>query len=197
VGDFSGIEKGPFSIIVDNVDGLTLMRVFMPLRGRATARNCSALPGCPRSHIGSCSLEGPPVSRDTQPLEADCFAFSRFIYSGAIASGRVSRLDFCIPAQTARGCAKPFLRLARRQGDACKETRASSAAEKHFCTLIPSYAIRRLNGDRSPVSFRLGGGAAHVEPWATIVVSLLGAGASVQSTRKGSGYQAYVRFGVH
>jgi hypothetical protein len=66
----------------------------MPLRGRATARNCSALLGCPRSQMGSCSLEGPPLSRDTQPLGADFFLFSRFMYAGAIASGRVSRLDF-------------------------------------------------------------------------------------------------------
>ena len=41
-----------------------------------------------------------------------------------------------------------------------------------------------------------GEGAAHVEPLATITLSP-GAGASVQSTREGSGYQAYARFRVH
>src|SRR5256885_160512 len=38
--------------------GLTLMRVFMPLRGRATARNFPKFLDGLRSHIGSCSLEG-------------------------------------------------------------------------------------------------------------------------------------------
>src|SRR5207245_11554557 len=37
-----------------------------------------------------------------------------------------------------------------------------SAPEKLLCTLIPSYAKGWLNGCRSPVSLRLGGGAAHV-----------------------------------
>jgi len=50
------------------------------------------------------------------------------MYAGAIASGRVSRLDFRMLAQTERGCAKHLLRLARRRGDDCKETWASSAA---------------------------------------------------------------------
>jgi hypothetical protein len=37
-----------------------------------------------------------------------------------------------------------------------------STTEKPLCTLVPSYAKGRLNGCRSPVSLRLGGGAAHV-----------------------------------
>jgi hypothetical protein len=48
----------------------------MPLRGRATARNCSALPGCLCSHIGSCSLEGPLVPRGNEFLfEVSCPLF--------------------------------------------------------------------------------------------------------------------------
>ena len=35
----------------------------MPLCGRATARNCTEFPDCIRSHSGSCSLEGPRLSR--------------------------------------------------------------------------------------------------------------------------------------
>ena len=39
-----------------------------------------------------------------------------------------------------------------------------SATSKLICTLVPSYAKKQLNGFRSPVSARLGGGAAHVNP---------------------------------
>jgi hypothetical protein len=42
---------------------LTLIRVFMPLRGRATARNFPKFLDGLRSHIGSCSLEGLLLSR--------------------------------------------------------------------------------------------------------------------------------------
>jgi len=56
---------------------LTLMRVFMPLRGRATARNFPKFLDGLRSHIRSCSLEGPRLSRDQPPRGADgwrCFS---------------------------------------------------------------------------------------------------------------------------
>ncbi len=49
----------------------------MPLRGRAMARNFPKFLDGLRSHIGSCSLEGPPWSRDTRPLRADGGGFLR------------------------------------------------------------------------------------------------------------------------
>jgi hypothetical protein len=54
----------------------TLMRVFMPLRGRATARNFPKFLDGLLFHIGSCSLEGSLVSRDRRPLGADWLLFS-------------------------------------------------------------------------------------------------------------------------
>jgi hypothetical protein len=70
--------------------GRTLMRVVMPLCGRATARNCSALLGCPRSHMGSCSLEGPRWSRDRLPLGADGFLCAALRLHATSARGDVS-----------------------------------------------------------------------------------------------------------
>jgi hypothetical protein len=72
----------------------------------------------------------------------------------------------------------------------------SAVASKPFGPYVPSSARRRLNGDRSAVRYRHGGGAAHVEPVATIAVSP-GAGVSVQSTRARSRYQTSARVGVH
>jgi hypothetical protein len=49
----------------------------MPLRGRATARNFPKFLDGLRSHIRSCSLEGPRLSRDQPPRGADgwrCFS---------------------------------------------------------------------------------------------------------------------------
>jgi hypothetical protein len=53
------------------------MRVFMPLRGRATARNFPKFLDGLLSHIGSCSLEGPQLSRDTPRPGADFLLFFR------------------------------------------------------------------------------------------------------------------------
>jgi hypothetical protein len=136
------------------------------------------------------------VKRHTHPRSGFFPFFPALFVPAWLASGRVSRLDFRMPAQSERGCAKHVWRLNRCRDDDGQETRGVSAAEKPIGTLIPSDAIQRLHGNRSPVRCRLGGGAAHVEPLATIAISPE-AGASVQSTREGSGYQAYARFGVH
>jgi hypothetical protein len=48
----------------------------MPLRGRATGRNFPKFLDGLRSHIGSCSLEGPPWARDRLPLRADVLLVS-------------------------------------------------------------------------------------------------------------------------
>jgi hypothetical protein len=63
-----------------------------------------------------------PRRQQTRTPGADFIPFCRLMYAGLIASGRVSRLAFRMPAQTERGGATHFLRLARRQGDDCKET---------------------------------------------------------------------------
>jgi hypothetical protein len=47
----------------------------MPLRGRATGRNFPKFPDGFRSDIGSCSLEGPRLSRGTRLLRAEFFHF--------------------------------------------------------------------------------------------------------------------------
>ena len=47
---------------------LSLIRVFMPLRGRATARNFPEFLDGLRSPIRSCSLEGPGCQETNSPL---------------------------------------------------------------------------------------------------------------------------------
>jgi hypothetical protein len=76
----------------------------------------------------SSSLEGPQWSRARQPLGADFSFFSALGVPARLASGRVSRLDCRMPAQTDCGCATHVLRLDRPQDDDGQETRVSSAA---------------------------------------------------------------------
>jgi hypothetical protein len=56
----------------------------MPLRGRATARNFPKFLDGLRSHIGSCSLEGPQLSRDRLPPGADFLPFFRWVGPGVV-----------------------------------------------------------------------------------------------------------------
>ncbi len=63
---------------------LTLMRVFMPLRGRAMARNFPKFLDDLRSHIGSSSLEGPRWSRDKRSRGADGLRFFRAVGPGVV-----------------------------------------------------------------------------------------------------------------
>jgi hypothetical protein len=61
----------------------------MPLRGRATGRNFPKFPDGLRSNIGSCSLEGPPLSRDKLLLRADSLRFSAVQVLAQSSSGDV------------------------------------------------------------------------------------------------------------
>jgi hypothetical protein len=123
----------------------------MPLCGRATARNCSALLGCPRSHLGSCSLEGPPWSRDTLLLEADFLLFFRCGLSCTpSAPGHVCCLH-CRLLVPHRGCTTPVLRCARRRDD--EGSARFGAALRPRTLSVPS--------DRP---MQRGGGTASVRP---------------------------------
>ena len=62
----------------------------MPLRGRATGRNSPKFPNGFRSHIGSCSLEGPLLSRDRLVPGADFSFFPAFAVPAQSAPGIVS-----------------------------------------------------------------------------------------------------------
>jgi hypothetical protein len=77
---------------------LTLMRVYMPLRGPATARNFPKFLDGLRSHIRSCSLEGPKLSRDKLSLEAG-------VHHGVLTSW------------PSAGAARVWLPHTRRRGD--------------------------------------------------------------------------------
>jgi hypothetical protein len=135
----------------------------MPLRGRATARNCSALLGCPRSHMGSCSLEGPPWSRDRLPLEAD---FP--IFSAGVQAERRSPLATCSVFISVGWCTNVAAPNTYRGSPAM----TMASAESHdavFCALetyqyphtvlCKGMATRHV---RVPVRLRFGGGAAHI-----------------------------------
>jgi hypothetical protein len=62
----------------------------MPLRGRATARNFPKFLDGLRSHIGSCSLEGPCLSRDKLLLRAGFVLFFRFLSAGQVSLSHMS-----------------------------------------------------------------------------------------------------------
>lgn len=91
------------------------MRVVMPLRGRATARNCSALPGRLRFRLGSRSLEGPWLSSDRLSLEADFFSFAAFLIRATSARGLVSCLDFSVRVQVMCACTTHVWRVYRHE----------------------------------------------------------------------------------
>jgi hypothetical protein len=79
----------------------TLMRVFMPLRGRATARNFPKFLDGLRSHIGSCSLEGPLWSRARRLRGADSSCVPRVCRASAV--GTRSRVLTALPLRGAEG----------------------------------------------------------------------------------------------
>jgi indoleacetamide hydrolase len=62
-----------------------------------------------------------------------------------VASGRVSRRDFRLPAPTARGCAPPVWRRDRRRDDAGQEPRGASAASPQGGILMGKTSIHELS----------------------------------------------------
>ena len=136
----------------------------MPLCGRATARNFPKFLEGLRSHIGSCSLEGPRLSRDpTFPRSGVCAfvprGWSRRRRPRATGSGGISicrSRHHCV-------CTTHVLRRGHQRAGECSETGVTaSAAEKRLGALVPSSAKTWRHSARSPVSPRCGGGAAHV-----------------------------------
>jgi hypothetical protein len=107
-------------------------------------------------------MRSPVVKRQTTPWSG-FFAFFP-LFQGRRRQQPVSCPDFIsVWVQMSRGCTKHLLRLYHHGNGECRGTSAwSSAAEKLLGALVPSYSKRRLSDDRSPVSARLGGGAAHV-----------------------------------
>src|SRR5919108_4299493 len=93
------------------------MRVFMPLRGRATARNYPKFPDGLRSHIGSCSLEGLFLSRDKLPLRADFPNFFRRVNAGAVVSRSRVLTGLLYAGATPRGGTTHVLRCHRHVSD--------------------------------------------------------------------------------
>jgi hypothetical protein len=107
-------------------------------------------------------MRSPVVKRQTTPVSG-FFAFFP-LFQGRRRQQPVSCPDFIsVWVQRPCGCTKHVWRLCHHGHGECRGTSAwSSAASKFLGALVPSYAKRRLSGDRSPVSARLGGGAAHV-----------------------------------
>ena len=107
-------------------------------------------------------MRSPVVKRQTTPVSG---LFALFpLFQGRQRQQPGSCPDFiAVWVQRPCGCPKHFLRRCHHSKGACRGTSAwSSAAEKFLGALVPSYAKRRLSSDCSPVSARLGGGAAHV-----------------------------------
>jgi hypothetical protein len=116
----------------------------MPLRGRATARNFPKFLDGLRSHIGSCSLEGPPLSRDKLPLEADFLLFFRCgLGRTQSAPGHVFCLHFRLLVPQ-RGCTKHVLRFARRRDDECGARFGCALRPRNLS--VPSYRPMQRGG---------------------------------------------------
>jgi hypothetical protein len=136
----------------------------MPRRGRATERNFPKFPDGLRSHIASCSLEGPRWSRDNLARGADGWLFSAVLVLASSVSGHVFWRDFAQQAQTPCVCTTPVSRRCHHgNGEGREALVRSSAASKHRRALLPASAQWGLNAARSPVSARFGCGAAHMD----------------------------------
>jgi hypothetical protein len=103
-------------------------------------------------------MRPPVVKRHTRPVSG---SFATVFLLTMPPSGPGSWLHFPMQVQTTRACTTHVWRRCRhRSGDDRGTLVMSPAASKRLRALIPAYAKGWLNGDRSPVRARLGGGAA-------------------------------------